>query len=382
MKKIWACYASVIYTLVLSFAVSAIAQTLPPPPPIIEEDEGIIKVESRLVIVPVSVTDGNGNPVKGLEKENFRIRENSRNQEIAEVSDAEKAPLEIALLFDVSASTDTMFKFEQETAAKFLADVMRPEDRATIFTIGEFPLLVQHRNIAYRSIKTIRGIKPTKQRTAFYDTVMEAANYLDKNAPPKTRKVIIAITDGEDSNSQGVKTGMFKFDMSLNRRKKKLGVKKLRQARLRNRNAIRTREQSITLKRLQDADAVFYSVNPAGSSYKLNKISKFGQDNMQRFADETGGTAFLPKFLPIDLKSNYNNSANLKKNTQTLERIFKQLTNELQAQYLVQYYSDGEYPIGKFIKVGVKTTLNLPQGVRIRSRQGYFVKKQQSNEQK
>ena len=382
MKKVRECYAPVIFTLIASFAMSAISQVLPPPPPIIEEDEGIIKVESRLIIVPVSVTDGNGNPVKGLAKENFRVKENSRNQEIAEVSDAEKVPLEIALLFDVSASTDAMFKFEQETAAKFLSDVMRPEDRATIFTIGERPMLLQNRNIAYRSIETIRSITPTKQYTAFYDTVTAAANYLRKNAAPKTRKVVIAITDGEDTNSLGVKRGFAEVYNSIRKRRNSITTKKLRSLLVEKRNTIRVREQSVTLKRLQDADTVFYSVNPAGSSYKLNKISKFGQGNLQRFADETGGTAFLPKFLPIDLKSDYNNSANLKKNTQTLERIFKQLTNELQAQYLVQYYSDGEYPVNKFVKVDVKTTLNLPQGVRIRSRQGYFVKKQQSDEQK
>jgi hypothetical protein len=97
---------------------------------------------------------------------------------------------------------------------------------------------------------------------------------------------------------------------------------------------------------------------------------------MQTFATETGGTAFIPQFLPIDLQSNYQNSANLKANTDTLEKIFTQLANELQAQYLVQYYSDGEYPDGQFIKLNVDVNLNLPQGVKVRARQGYFVKKQ------
>ena len=111
-----------------------------------------------------------------------------KSQEIAQVSDAEKVPLEIALLFDVSASTDAMFQFEQETAAQFLQEVMRPADRATIFTVGEKPVLVQARGTAQISAAAIKNIQPTKQFTAFYDTVLAAANYLaEKCAAGQTK---------------------------------------------------------------------------------------------------------------------------------------------------------------------------------------------------
>ena len=376
MKNVQQLCAFLVFAIIFSFVTPSFSQTLPPPPPIIEEDKGIIKVESRLVIVPVSVTDGNGNPIKGLAKENFRVKENARGQEIAEVSDAEKVPLEIAVLFDVSASTDPMFEFERKTAAQFLQEVMRPVDRATIFTIGEKPILLQRRNVSYRSIETIRKIQPTRQYTAFYDTVSAAAKYLLLNAPPKSRKIVIAITDGEDTNSIGVNQGFSQVYASIEKQKNTITTKKLRRLLVDKRREVKLVEQGKTLRNLQNADTVFYSINPAGSSYKLNKLSQFGQNNMQRFAEETGGTAFLPNFLPIDLKSNYQNSTNISKNTKTLQKIFSQLANELQAQYLVQYYSDGEYPVNKFVKVDVNTNLNLPQGVRIRARQGYFVKNQ------
>lgn len=365
--------ASAIIFIFAAF-VSGQETTPTPPPPPIETDDEVLTIESRLVIVPVSVTDGNGDPVKGLTKENFRLREKNRPQEITEVSAADKVPLEIALLFDVSASTDPMFRFEQETAAKFLEEVMRPEDRATIFTIGEMPVLLQNRNVAYRSIETIRNIKPTKQYTAFYDTVTAAAAYLRENAPPKSRRVIIAITDGEDTNSIGVKLGFSQVYAAIDRRKNSITTSELREMLAAKRNEIRVREQNKTLSKLQDADTVFYSINPAGSSYQLNKISKFGQENMERFATETGGTAFLPKFLPIDLKKEYERNANIRENTRTLEKIFRQLASELQSQYLIQYYSDREYPQGTFVDIGVDVDLNLPQGVRLRARQGYFVK--------
>ena len=374
---------SLAFLLLSVFSFAAFAQTPVSPPPLPVIDDEVLTIESRLIVVPVSVTDGSGQPVKGLTAENFRLKENNRNQEIVDVSAAEKIPLEIALLFDVSASTDTMFKFEQETAAKFLQDVMRPIDRATIFTIGENPVKLQDRNIAVKSIQTIMSVKPSIQytATAFYDTVSAAARYLEENASPKSRKIIIAITDGEDTNSEAVRKQFDQVYTSLgnrleNNRPDSITIQQYRQILIEKRDSIKVEVQNKTLQKLQNADTVFYSINPAGSSYKLNKLSVFGQSNMEKFATETGGTAFLPKFLPIDLKSDYENSANLKANTQTLEKIFSQLANELQAQYLIQYYSDQEYPENKFIKLDVETNLNLPQGVRVRAREGYFVKKQ------
>lgn len=362
---------AIIFLLVT--APSFLAQDpVPPPPPLVVEDKEVLKIDSRLIVVPVAVVNADGQPVQGLTLEDFVIREAGRIQQLTEVSAAEKVPLEIALLFDVSGSTDPMFRFEQETAAKFLQEVMRPIDRATIFTIGEEPNLVQNRNVAFKSIETIKSLQPTKQHTAFFDTVSAAAIYLRLNAPAKSRRVIIAISDGEDNTSAGIRDGNRRVYAELDRNINSLTSEKRVAILTEGRNRIRLAEQRKTLQRLQDADTVFYSINPAGSSYKLNKISVQGQDNMERFASDTGGMAFLPKFLPIDLKSEYESNANLRANTNTLEVIFRQLANELQAQYLVQYYSDGEYDLNDYVELDVG--LNGSQDHRIRARRGYFVK--------
>lgn len=359
--------------LLLIFAFSVFSQTTPPtpqptlPPP--TDDTEVIRVESRLVVVPVSVTDTNGQPVTGLKKEDFFVREENRVQEIAEIGDAEKVPLEIAILFDVSASTDAMFKFEQETAIQFLRDVMRTDDRATIFTVGADAKLIQSRDTAEKSAVAIRSITPTKEQTAFYDAVAVAANYLQKNAPQGRRKVVVVISDGEDTNSTGVLKAIWDAERKLT---DSVQGAELRAFRVKARDEAKTREQSKVLKSLQNADTVFYSINPAGSSYQLNKISQFGQSNLQRFANETGGAAYLPKFLPIDLKDQYQNAANTRVNQETLTKIFRQLANELQAQYLVQYYSEGEFPDGRYVNLDVG--LKNPRAFRVRAREGYFVK--------
>ena len=365
-----------LFYLLLSITIltfSAVSQTpKTTPTPAAENDDTPIKVSSRLVVVPVSVTDENGQPVLGLTAKDFSVAEENSSQTIEKVSDADKVPLEIAILFDVSASTDAMFQFEQETAAKFLQEVMRPEDRATVFTIGERPVLIQPRDISSKSALSIKTIQPTKQFTAFYDTVRIAADYLQKNAPTGTRKVVVVISDGEDTNSEGVKKAINDGFQKLGKKVDTIDSKSLYQLTVANRNEASVREQSRVLKSLQNADTVFYSINPAGSSFQLNKISTFGQTNLDKFAAQTGGTAFLPKFQPIGLKDNLQNSYNLKKNQETLTMIFRQLANELRAQYLVQYYSEADFAVNRY--VNLKVGLSNSQNLKVRARQGYFVK--------
>ena len=263
------------------FAAGAIAQTATPTPrPRSSEDEEI-KIESRLVVIPVSVTDATGNPVMGLGKNDFTVVEEGRRQQVENVGSADVVPLEIVMLFDVSASTDAMFKFQQETAAKFLQDVMKPTDHATIYTIGATPVLVSARQTSGAATTSVRSITPTKQYTAFYDAVSEAASYLAKNAPSGTRRVVLVISDGEDTNSsriaQAIQDGYKKIGSKINT----LDNKALYELTVASRGEASTRERTRIGKALQDADTVFYSINPAGSSYQLNKMSVFGQENMQ-----------------------------------------------------------------------------------------------------
>lgn len=367
-------YRSFLFTVLFAFLATIAYSQTPTPTPKISDEDTVIKVDSRLVVVPVSVTDANGQPVTGLKPDDFRVMEEGKLQKVDNVATADAVPLEIALLFDVSASTDAMFRFEQETAAKFLQDVMRPIDRATVFTVGAGPVLVQPRDTAARSIEAIKSITPTKEFTAFYDSVGKAAEYLLKNSPEGTRRVIVVISDGEDTNSEriakAIQDGYRKADEKVNT----LDQKTLYQMTVANRNQAAMAERNRISKALQDADTVFYSINPAGSSYQLNQMSVFGQENMQMFATGTGGTAFLPKFAPVDTKDQLQNASNMRKNQATLELIFRQLASELRAQYLIQYYPETEYPTGRFVKLDV--SLTNPAGRKVRARQGYYVNPQ------
>src|SRR5436190_6553565 len=160
----------------------------PTPAPIEYE---VVRITSNLVIVPVSVTDQQGQPIVGLQPADFRLEEDGRLQEIAQIGDPEQVPLDIELLIDVSSSVTEKFGFVEQAATRFLQQVLKPSDRATLYAIDRAPRLEQTRAPAeiasakLLSIKAATGPSPT----AFYDTVMEAARYLVKNTPEQHRRV-------------------------------------------------------------------------------------------------------------------------------------------------------------------------------------------------
>ncbi|HZH33418.1 MAG TPA: VWA domain-containing protein [Pyrinomonadaceae bacterium] len=361
----------VIFVIGLFLAVSAKAQQPTPTPAPKEEvvdDTEVLRVTSNLVAVPVSVTNANGEPVKGLTATDFRLDEEGRLQKIEEIGSADQVPLEIALLFDVSSSVNKIFELQKEAAARFLQNVMKPEDRATIFLISNTPMQGQARQTAEITATKVRAIAPASvsTATAFYDTVTAAVQFLNKNAPARSRRVVLVLSDGEDNNS--ALTRKSETASILGRQINTLTQKDLNQRAALTAKA-HTAGQAKVLRDLQNGDTVFYSINPSGPSVRLNIASQRAQTGMQKFADETGGTAFLPQFVSATETSYFT-----QRNTETLERIFRQISAELRAQYLLQYYSEGEFPTGRYVKLKVGL-VNRPN-LRIRARSGYFAKNQ------
>jgi Ca-activated chloride channel family protein len=312
---------------------------------VVDESE-VVRVTSNLVVVPVAVTDEAGNPVQGLKREDFRLEEEGRAQELQAVGDADQVPLDIALVFDISSSVTKNFDFEKQTAAGFLKEVLKPIDRAAVFTISERPQLAQP--LAPAAATTTRLIsipaaeKPTG--TAFYDTVTAAARYLAQNAPERNRRVIVVISDGEDNFSDDVRESIFA--------EVRKGADP--KAAMEKQSSLHQRAAQKVLREVQHADAVFYSINPSGPSIRLNIISQRAQDQMKMLADSTGGNAFVPPRL------------------EDLETIFREIAAELRAQYLLQYLSNNQATTGKFLRIKVATPTR-PE-LRIRARQGYFKK--------
>src|SRR6185295_12234635 len=157
-----------------------------PTPAPIEYD--VVRITSNLVMVPVSVTDAQGNAVLGLKQTDFRIEEDGKSQEIAQVGDPEHVPLDIALLIDVSASVVARFDFEQQAAASFLKQVLKSEDRATVFAIDQSPRMIQPLTTATAAAQSVLTVKAQKGYTAFFDSVLAASKYLDESSQTGRRR--------------------------------------------------------------------------------------------------------------------------------------------------------------------------------------------------
>jgi len=322
-----------------------------PPQPINDDEDEVIRVTSNLVVVPVSVTNERGEPVQGLKATDFRLEEEGRVQEIAQTSDAEQVPLDIAILFDVSSSISQRFEFEQQAAARFLKQVLKPIDRAAVFAIESKPRLAQQLASAeIASAKLLEIPAPTKSTpTAFYDATVAAARYLAQNAPGRHRRVIIVISDGDDNFSERVKEGEVEDARALNR------GEKLPTGALARQTATHRKALLEVQREVQRADAVFYSINPSGGGLKFNARGTRAQAGLQQLAETTGGTSFTPEQL------------------EELESIFRRIAAELRAQYLLQYYSNSAAPNGKFLNIKVRTPTR--PDAHVRARQGYYVKK-------
>jgi Ca-activated chloride channel family protein len=339
---------------------TAQAQTvkdLPPPPPVWKpkptptpkppepEVLDVVRVSSNLVMVPVAVTDQQGQAVHGLQVADFRLDDEGKQQEISGIGNPEQVPLEIALLIDVSGSTNTRFEFEKRAAARFLKEVLRKDDRASLFVIDRTPVLKQVSTTADVAASALLSFAPAADKgpTAFFDTVVEASKYLEQT-PARHRRVVVVISDGADNFSEVIK--------------KTIGTTREEQesASVAVKDRVTERALREVERSLQRADAVFYAINPAGNTMYLNVITRRGHEGMQRLADSTGGTTFVPE-ADADLT-----------------HVFNRIAAELRGQYLLQYYANAEAPATQFRRIRV--TVPARNDVRVRARQGYYPKKQ------
>ena len=345
---------------------TAAAQTirdLPPPPPAPtpkptptpapkDEDFEVIKVKTSLVMVPVSVVDPQGQPVHGLQLGDFRLDEEGSAQQIVEIGNPDQVPLDIAILFDVSSSVSQkgFFEFQQKAAASFLKQVMKPVDRAAVFTIKDKPELVAPLASADAAAATLLTIPAATSRvpTAFYDTVLAAATYLAEKSMEGHRRVILVISDGDDNFSNIIQNPSA-AETRAEQKGELTPAAAQKSLQDRRRNAVLAVQKAV-----QQADAAFYSVNPGGPSVKLNLISTRAQEAMKSIADSTGGTAFLPG------------------SEKDLEKVFSEVAAELRGQYLLQYYSNSQATGTQFRRIAV--SLPTRAALRVRARQGYYPK--------
>ena len=161
------------------------------------DDGEVVKVETRLVTIPVRVIDRKGRFVGGLTKDNFKVFEDGAQRDIAYFS-SEEEPFTVALVLDMSYSTKFQITDIQSAAISFI-DQLGPKDRVMVVSFDQDVHMLceptSDRAQIYRAIRSTR----IATGTSLYEAIDLVMNERLKSI--KGRKAIILFTDGVDTTS-------------------------------------------------------------------------------------------------------------------------------------------------------------------------------------
>ncbi|MGI8837187.1 MAG: VWA domain-containing protein [Pyrinomonadaceae bacterium] len=164
-----------------------------------EVDAGdVIKVNTTLVTLPVSVMDRDGRYVPNLRKEDFRLWEDGAEQQVAFFSSVDK-PFSVVLMLDTSGSTRLRLEGMQDAAIAF-TNQLRPDDRVMVVSFDDqIRVLSDFTSDRGRLRDAIRRTR-AGDGTKLYDAVDLVMNQQLSNV--SGRKAIVLFTDGVDTTSR------------------------------------------------------------------------------------------------------------------------------------------------------------------------------------
>jgi Ca-activated chloride channel family protein len=281
--------------------------------------EDVVRISSNLVTVPASVVDAQGRAIIDLKLEDFELRVDGQPRTISDLNRSE-VPVTLALLFDNSQSLTAARDFEKQAAVRFFRSVIRPIDKAAIYSVATDVVLAQPltNNVA-ALVRTIDHFGKPEGATRLLDGIAEAANYL---RPYPGRKVIVIVSDGEDTLSE------IEFDRLL--------------------------------RNILAADCQVYAVQTKQIEYAM-LTGEAGNANIRALAAErrlmdltthTGGAVYTPLRTP------------------DLDAAFTQISADLAQQYILSYYPTDDRMDGRFRIISVRVASR--SNMRVRARRGYY----------
>lgn len=164
-----------------------------------EVDAGdVVRVNTTLVTLPVSVLDRDGKYVPNLRKEDFRLWEEGVEQNVAFFASVDK-PFSVVLMLDTSGSTRSRISDIQDAAITFV-NQLRPDDQVMVVSFDDqVRVQTEFTNDRYRMRDAIRRTRPG-DGTKLYDAVDLVMNQRLNSVAG--RKAIVLFTDGVDTTSK------------------------------------------------------------------------------------------------------------------------------------------------------------------------------------
>jgi VWFA-related protein len=165
-----------------------------------QDDDDVVRVNTDLVVLNVTVTDKGGQYVKNLKVTDFKIFEDGVEVQpnmIASFS-LQESPYAAVVLLDSSGSMEARFSLARSAAIRFL-DGLRPEDVAAVYRFDSKVERVQEFS-GGRDLAPMAYAIRAKGMTTLNDAIVEAAKTLADR--PEQRKAIVILSDGMDTFSK------------------------------------------------------------------------------------------------------------------------------------------------------------------------------------
>jgi len=171
--------------------------TTSPAPTTANGDDEVIKIETNLVTMPVSVLDRDGRFISGLQQRDFKIFENGVEQKLDYFQSTEQ-PFTVVLMIDVSPST--RFQIEQiHDAAMTFVNQLRANDKVMVVAFDEKVQVLSDPTNDRMQIRRAIQSADFGDGTSLYEAVDQVLNRELKRIDG--RKAIVLFTDGVDTTS-------------------------------------------------------------------------------------------------------------------------------------------------------------------------------------
>jgi Ca-activated chloride channel family protein len=293
------------------FAVVLLAGTWVWPP--VQAAQQVFRSTADVVSLPVTVTGRGDTLVTGLRRDQFEVLEDGKPQTLTYFSSgpAAEVPLHLGLLLDTSGSMQKDLAGAATAAVRFVNTLEEARDVTFVDFADEVRVSRFSPNSYSHLFERIRSNKADGY-TALYDAL---AMYLASAEEQDGQKVLLLYTDGADSRSET------------------------------------TFGELVEMLRLSQVMVyvIGYLDNQSSTERSIQQM------RMNDVARQTGGQAFYPSG-----------------GKEEIDRIYARILEELKARYTLGYVSTNPKADGTYRKVQVKVKAPDVQGVKVRTRPGYF----------
>jgi VWFA-related protein len=195
------------------FALSAVSLLADDPPPTFRSDVSLVRVDAHVV-------DQQNRSIPDLRVEDFVLREDGKQLEIRNFV-AEKLPVDVILLLDVSRSMESQVQRVADAAHQALG-ALGDQDRIAIMVFDRATRLRlpfrDKRQDAERELKKVVDQETFEGGTDITRGLLDAAKYMSRNARRDARRAIVILTDDQtefDRNDAVVLRALTRADAVL-----------------------------------------------------------------------------------------------------------------------------------------------------------------------